>query len=130
MTKAALQSAEAVLSDQLQDPEVRAHWERSAPARAVALRLVAYRVEHGLSQSQLGRLVGMSQPAIARLESGDHSPTFETLVRLAEALDIEFLVDIKPKRRRTSWVARTAEQATVIERVTTSKGGEVLVAAS
>jgi transcriptional regulator with XRE-family HTH domain len=122
--------ADEVLAAQLADPEFRADWERTTPARAVALRLVTYRIDHGLSQTQLGRLLGMAQPAIARLESGEHTPTFETLLRIAESLDIEFLVDIKPSGRRTSWVSRRAEQATVVERITTSKGSELLVAAS
>src|SRR5437879_5240164 len=46
----------------------RERWEKTALARAVALRLVAYRGEHALSQSALGRLLQMKQPAVARLE--------------------------------------------------------------
>jgi transcriptional regulator with XRE-family HTH domain len=130
MTRPGLVSADDVLAAELADPQFRAEWDRTAPARAVALRLIAYRVEHGLSQTKLGRHLGLPQPAIARLESGEHTPTLETLVRLAEALEIEFLVDIKPSGRRTSWVSRRAEQATVVERVTTSGGSELLVAAS
>ncbi len=129
-TRPCVYSAEDVLAEQLGDPDVRMRWERLAPARAVALRLVAYRIEHGLTQTALGRLLGMAQPAVARLESGEHVPSLDTLVRLADALDIEFLVDITPKRRRTSWVSRRARGATVVETVTTDKGGRLLVAAS
>ena len=123
-------SYEDVLAEQLEDPEFRAEWERLAPARAVALRLVGYRVEHDLTQTALGRILRMPQSAVARLESGDHVPSLETLVRLSDALDIEFLVDIKPKGSRTSWVSRQAESAAVVEKVTTRNGGELLVAAS
>ena len=42
------------LTRQLKDPHFRAEWERTAVARAVAARLVEYRVEHGLSQTALG----------------------------------------------------------------------------
>jgi DNA-binding XRE family transcriptional regulator len=91
MTPSALISADEVLTAQLGDPEFRADWERTAPARAVALRLIAYRIDHALSQTQLGRLLGMAQPAIARLESGEHTPNFETLLRIVEALDQENL---------------------------------------
>lgn len=125
-----LRSLEEVLASQLEDPEFRAEWTRLAPARAVSLRLLGYRVEHGLTQTALGRLVGMSQPAIARLEGGDHVPSLETLIRLADALDIEFLVDIRPPGRAGSWVSPEAERAEVIETVATTNGGELLIAAS
>jgi transcriptional regulator with XRE-family HTH domain len=36
----------------------------------------------------------MRQPAVARLEAGDHNPSFRTLIRLAEALGVEFRLHI------------------------------------
>lgn len=48
-------------------------WERTALARAVAARVIAYRAEHGLSQTALAGRLGMTQPALARLESGEHN---------------------------------------------------------
>ncbi|MGH2560179.1 MAG: helix-turn-helix transcriptional regulator [Thermomicrobiales bacterium] len=66
-----LRPACEVFSRQLEDPNVRAEWDRTAPARAVALRLVSYRAEHGLTQTALGRILGMPRSAVARLESGD-----------------------------------------------------------
>jgi len=126
-----LRSAKDVLTEQLEEPDVRRAWEALAPARVMALRLVQHRVEHGLSQSKLGRLLGVSQPAIARLESGEHMPTLPTLLRIAEALDIEILVDIRSRKRPRSWVAVNAESsASVAERITTATGQELLVAAS
>jgi transcriptional regulator with XRE-family HTH domain len=123
-------TAEEVLAENLADPEFRAEWNRLAPARAVANRLVAYRVEHGLTQTALGRLLGMPQPAVARLEMGEHVPSIETLIRLSDALGIEFLIDIKPRNRRTSWVSSRAEAAAIVEKVTTAHGGELLIATS
>jgi transcriptional regulator with XRE-family HTH domain len=37
----------------------------------------------------LAKRLQMTQPAIARLESGEHNPTFPTLLRLSDALGIE-----------------------------------------
>ena len=130
MASVQLRSAKDVLADQLQDQEVRAAWDASAPARALALRLVQYRVDHALTQTELARLLGLKQPAVARLESGAHMPTIDTLLRIAEALEIEILLDIKPSTKRRSWVSPRADEARVVERVTTAKGSEVLVAAS
>lgn len=90
-------TADDVLATHLaEDPEFRAEWERTAVARAVANRIVAYRAEHNLSQSGLARKLGMSQPAIARLELGEHEPTFATLARLSDGLGINFHIEITP----------------------------------
>ena len=41
-------------------------------------------------------MLGMHQPAIARLEAGDHEPSLATLSRLARTLGVEFHIDITP----------------------------------
>jgi ribosome-binding protein aMBF1 (putative translation factor) len=91
-----MKSARDVLADQLKDPAFRAEWERTALARAVATRVVAYRAEHGLSQTQLARKLGVSQPLVARLEAAEHEPTLATLSRLARCLGVEFHIAITP----------------------------------
>ena len=63
--------SDKVLARQLKDPHFRAEWERTAVARAVAARLVEYRVEHELSQTALAHRLGMKQPAVARLEASE-----------------------------------------------------------
>lgn len=90
----AARSAEEVHAELLRRPGVRAEYERTALANEVAIRVMKYRDEHGLSQSALARQLGMHQPAIARLEAGDHQPSLETLARLARGLGIEFHIDI------------------------------------
>ncbi|MGH8775077.1 MAG: helix-turn-helix transcriptional regulator [Jiangellaceae bacterium] len=92
-----LKSARQVRAEDLRDPEVRAEYVRTALAHAVAMRVIKYRTEHGLSQSALARKLGMQQPAIARLEAGDHEPSLATLVRLAAGLGVEFHIDITPE---------------------------------
>jgi len=83
-----------VLAEQRSDPEFQEEWDRTALARSVAERLVAYRVEHGLTQTGLARQLGMKQPAVARLESGSHTPSLDTLWRLASRLAVEFHIDV------------------------------------
>jgi DNA-binding XRE family transcriptional regulator len=91
-----MKTAHEVLGEHLKDPDFREEWERTAFARAVAMRVVAYRAEHGLSQSQLARTLGVSQPLVARLETGEHEPTLTTLSRLSRHLGLEFHIDITP----------------------------------
>jgi transcriptional regulator with XRE-family HTH domain len=78
--------------------EYRREYERTRFANDVAVRVVEYRAEHGLSQTALARLLGMHQSAIARLEAGEHEPSLTMLARLAQVLGEDFSVDIKPDR--------------------------------
>jgi transcriptional regulator with XRE-family HTH domain len=51
-----------------------------------------------LSQRELAELVGTTQSAIARLERGGRPPRIDTLLRIADALDCDLVVDLKPRR--------------------------------
>jgi ribosome-binding protein aMBF1 (putative translation factor) len=79
-------------------PEYRREYERTRFASEVALRVVQYRAEHGLSQTALGKMLGMKQPGVARLEAGEHEPSLTTLARLSQVLGMDFSVDITPGR--------------------------------
>ena len=63
----------------------------------IAERVAARRAELGLSQRQLAHLVGTTQSAIARLESGGRPPRIDTLLRLAEALDCELVIELRAR---------------------------------
>ena len=91
-----LPSHDEVLREELKDPAFRQEWDGTAFARAVAQRVVAYRVEHNLSQAELGKRLRMAQSAVARLEAGDREPSMATLARLARHLSIQFHIDITP----------------------------------
>ncbi|HEX6507969.1 MAG TPA: helix-turn-helix transcriptional regulator [Chloroflexota bacterium] len=91
-----MKSAEQVLAERLEDPALREEWERTALARAVATSVVAYRAQQGLSQAALARKLGVSQPLVARLETGEHEPTLTTLSRLSRQLGPERHIDITP----------------------------------
>lgn len=51
----------------------------------------------GLTQKQLAVAAGMTQPAVARFESGGTVPTIPVLERLAAALDAELTVSVHPR---------------------------------
>jgi ribosome-binding protein aMBF1 (putative translation factor) len=97
MTTPRITTGSDSLKKRLRDPAIRQPWERTALARAVALRLVEYRADNGLSQSALARKIQMRQPAIARLEAGDHNPSVDALIRLSQGLGIDFYIDITPE---------------------------------
>jgi transcriptional regulator with XRE-family HTH domain len=89
-------TAEDVLAENLRDPAFRAEWDRTRFAREIAIRVIAYRAEHGLTQTALARLLGVKQPQVARLEIGEVTPSITTLARLAACLGLEFHIDITP----------------------------------
>lgn len=90
-----LMTADEIHQRDMADPEYRAEYERTRFANDIAIRVLRYRAEHRLTQTAFGRLVGMRQPHVARLESGEHEPSLTTLVKLAAALGQHFTVDIK-----------------------------------
>jgi ribosome-binding protein aMBF1 (putative translation factor) len=96
MTKLSdLTSAAEIARQERRDPQVAAELDRTSVAEQVALLLVSYRTERGLTQTGLGELLGMHQPAIARQEAGTHEPSLATLARLSGALGITLDVHIQ-----------------------------------
>jgi ribosome-binding protein aMBF1 (putative translation factor) len=121
-----------VLEHDLEDPIFRDLWERTVLARAVALKILAYRTDRGLSQRALAAQVGMKQPQVARLESGEHNPTIDTLIRLSALLDVEIVFSVTPPSRKSCFpTARfSARKGTVVEEGAMTNGSKVLAAAS
>lgn len=60
----------------------------------IADQVANKRKERGLSQAELAKLVGTTQSAIARLESGGRPPRIDTLLRIANALDSDLHVEL------------------------------------
>ncbi len=92
-----LQTFDEWLEQDLADPAFRAEWQRTVLARAISHAITRHRNAHGLSQTALGERLGMSQTQISRLELGEHTPSFETLLRVADALGLELSMTIGPK---------------------------------
>jgi len=63
----------------------------------IADQVQAQRTARNLSQRELAELVGTTQSAIARLEGGGRPPRIDTLLRIAEALDCELAVELRPR---------------------------------
>ena len=64
---------------------------------SIADQVVAQRTARNLSQRELAELVGTTQSAIARLEAGGRPPRIDTLLKIAEALDCELTVELRPR---------------------------------
>jgi ribosome-binding protein aMBF1 (putative translation factor) len=65
----------------------------------IAEQVAEQRIAHDLSQKELAELCATSQPAIARLEAGARPPRIDTLQRVANALDCELEVRLRPRTK-------------------------------
>jgi len=82
-----------------QSPAFQAQVEEELAAINVAQDLVALRESRGLSQAQLADRLGITQSAIAQLESAQpKNVELRTLVRVAAALNARVDVSIRPRR--------------------------------
>lgn len=102
---------ELLEAEQSRDHEFRAEWVRLAPARQFAAMLVGYRADHGLSQRALAQLLGVSQPRIVRMESGEQNPDFETIIGVVSRLGTEFVLDVAPGGFDARFVTKSARAA-------------------
>jgi transcriptional regulator with XRE-family HTH domain len=68
----------------------------------LAERIRLARERAGLTQAQLAARIGSTQPALARLEAGGVTPNLDTLGRLANALGLELVVELRPARRASA----------------------------
>jgi transcriptional regulator with XRE-family HTH domain len=66
----------------------------------IAAEVVKRRQEWSLSQRELAELCGTTQSAIARLERGSRPPRIDTLWRIANVLDCELKVELRPRTKR------------------------------
>ncbi len=67
---------------------ITTHDQKHSFGRALA----AARRRAGLTQAQVAEKIGTTQAAITRLESGRYLPLVDTMRRLAEALEIKFVI--------------------------------------
>ncbi|MBI4849934.1 MAG: helix-turn-helix transcriptional regulator [Nitrospirae bacterium] len=96
MKKAEVRTFRRRLREDLKDPQFRTHYRDERQALKLAMKITELREKKGLSQQELAKLMGTSQQAISRIESGEYEGfTLKTLEKLAEAtgtqLKIEFI---------------------------------------
>ncbi|MBI3614978.1 MAG: helix-turn-helix transcriptional regulator [Candidatus Omnitrophica bacterium] len=92
-----------VLRSLLRDARFRKGYEEELEKLRIVDTLIRLREQQGLTQAGLAHRIGVSQPFIAKLESGEtHNFSLETLVKLAVALDSELEVRFHPHRAKAA----------------------------
>ncbi|MFJ9976331.1 helix-turn-helix domain-containing protein [Streptomyces cyaneofuscatus] len=77
-----------------EDPEVERRREEISLAFDLGQAVHDRRVALGLSQTELARRAGMTQPQVSKLELGGTVPTVPLLARLARAMEAVFRMEL------------------------------------
>ena len=82
------------LREDFKDPEFKTHYQEEKQALKLAMKIAELREKKGLSQQQLAELMGTSQQAISRIESGEYEGfTLKTLEKIAAATGMRIKID-------------------------------------
>jgi ribosome-binding protein aMBF1 (putative translation factor) len=84
----------------LKEPKYRKAYEALEEEFVLASAVMDVRNRAGLTQEELARKMGTTQPVVARLESGRSRPSMRTLERLAKATESRLLISFAPRARR------------------------------
>ena len=94
MNKGKVRTFKNRLRDELKDPEFKSHYQEERRTLKMAMKIVELREKKGLSQQQLAKLMGTSQQAISRIESGEYEGfTLKTLEKIAEATGMRVKIE-------------------------------------
>lgn len=83
----------------LKDPGFRKEYEALEPEYRLAAALIRLRLAKGLTQEDLAKRLNTKQESIARLESGGSMPSLSTVKRVADALDADLEINLRPRRK-------------------------------
>jgi ribosome-binding protein aMBF1 (putative translation factor) len=81
----------------MKEPKYRKAYEALEEEFVLASAVMDVRNRAGLTQAQLARKMGTTQPVVARLESGRTRPSMRTLDRLAEATGSRLRISFEPR---------------------------------
>jgi DNA-binding XRE family transcriptional regulator len=94
MKREGVRTFKSRLREDLKDSEFKRHYDEERQALQLALKITALREQKGLSQQQLAKLMGTSQQASSRIESGEYEGfTLKTLEKVAEATGMKVKID-------------------------------------
>ena len=76
--------------------------------------MIRYRAQNELSQRALAQLLGVSQPRVVALESGEHNPTIDTRIAISRITGIEFAIDVAPAAQQPKLVTKSARESSAM----------------
>jgi len=86
-------------TDLLSKPGIRKEYDALKPKYDIVRTIIERRNQLKISQTRLARIIGTRQPAISRLEKGDSNTTLSTLLKVAEALDLDIAISVRSRSK-------------------------------
>lgn len=83
------------------NPKLKEEYDKLEPEYKAIEQIIRMRKNLNLTQEQLAKLIDTRQPSIARLESGEHYPSIESLKKIAEVLGAKLDIRFIPKDQLT-----------------------------
>lgn len=82
----------------LRDPDVKAEYDALEPVFELRKKLIELRMNKGLTQADLAKIMHTQKSNISRLECGDNVsfPNLDTINRYARALGYKVNIDFSP----------------------------------
>jgi DNA-binding XRE family transcriptional regulator len=94
MRKGKVRTFQSRLQEDMKDPEFKTHYQEERQALKLAMKIAELFDHKGLSQQELAKLMGTSQQAISRIESGEYEGfTLKTLEKIAEATGMRIKIE-------------------------------------
>ena len=94
MKKSKVRTFQSRLQEDIKDPEFKKYYQEERQALKLAMSIAELRNQKGLSQQELAKLMGTSQQAISRIESGEYEGfTLKTLEKIAEATGMRIKIE-------------------------------------
>ena len=86
------------LKEQMNDPDFRKEYEALEFEDAIAQSLVYARKSSRLTQKQLSKKTGVTQPDISKIENGNANPSLRTLQQFGTGFGMKMKLEILPMR--------------------------------
>jgi len=94
MKKNKVRTFQSRLREDMKDPDFKKHYQEERQALKLAMKIAELRDQKGLSQQELAKLMGTSQQAISRIESGKYEGfTLKTLEKIAGATGMRVKIE-------------------------------------
>jgi ribosome-binding protein aMBF1 (putative translation factor) len=81
----------------MKNPEFVKEYDALETEYKLAANLIRLRLAKGMTQEDLAKMLNTKQESIARLENGGSLPSLSTIKKLAEALDADLEITLRPK---------------------------------
>ena len=93
-------SLDKILAKELKNEEFRILFDQRRFYLQIAHLISDLRARAGISQMELAKKAGVSQPMVARLEKGDSSrtPTFDTIFKVLKALGYKMSINVTKEK--------------------------------